>query len=604
VPDIPKLLLTIVLTIFCSIQAQQSVAGPFIRVIEDGGMWWFEDGQGQRFFSLGVNCVGGCFGHTEDSAMEASRKQRIVTHLIDHGFNTAASWSSPSVWDQFYFSDQIYTGFREERDDAFDDFLWKERFEPCIRDEVKPFLGKDNFIGYFVDNEPRWNAPEIFKFYVGLPRERPGSKAFVSFIESFYQGDINRLNKEWGASYQGFGNIPSSSPVRSYSVVMERGFLRAWRNEVATTYYGRYTALLRSLDPHHLILGVRYRGTPEMDLFRALSPYFDVNSINEYNRYGNLKPEFEALYKVSGKPLMITEFSFSGFPEPGHRSMLNIDVYSQENRGIGYRKYVLEAARAPFMVGMHWFFWMDYPKQDEAEGGFLPDENVGLVTCDESRTYEELAAWIKRTNREVHVVHGTAQVKEHPKIELPKTSLREFTPKLDGDLSDWPGETALKPSTTMSLRDDPVLNHTYFISYDADSLYVAGDVSDSHLENPGGEWFWTGDALFLHLSPEEPDGINASRDITFIIYPVGNGPSKNEPLAVRWCGHDQSMVIPAIIAKHSKTGGIGIEARIPWTWLENFGPRHPSPRKMKLGYQNANEICQAYWTGIVFLQAQ
>jgi len=117
VPDIPKLLLTIVLTIFCSIQAQQSVAGPFIRVIEDGGIWWFEDGQGQRFFSLGVNCVGGCFGHTEDSAMEASRRQRIVTHLIDHGFNTAAS--TPSVWDQFYHSDQIYTGFKEDRDDVF-----------------------------------------------------------------------------------------------------------------------------------------------------------------------------------------------------------------------------------------------------------------------------------------------------------------------------------------------------------------------------------------------------------------------------------------------------------------------------------------------------
>jgi len=112
-----KSLFTMAIAVLCSIQAQPSAAGPFIRVIEDGGIWWFEAGQGQRFFSLGVNCVGGCFGHTEDSAMEASRRQRIVTHLIDHGFNTAAS--SPSVWDQFYHSDQIYTGFKEDRDDVF-----------------------------------------------------------------------------------------------------------------------------------------------------------------------------------------------------------------------------------------------------------------------------------------------------------------------------------------------------------------------------------------------------------------------------------------------------------------------------------------------------
>jgi len=112
-----RVVLTLTISLSCLVEGKQTEPGSFIRVIEDGGIWWFEAGQGQRFFSLGVNCVGGCFGHTEDSAMEASRRQRIVTHLIDHGFNTAAS--SPSVWDQFYHSDQIYTGFKEDRDDVF-----------------------------------------------------------------------------------------------------------------------------------------------------------------------------------------------------------------------------------------------------------------------------------------------------------------------------------------------------------------------------------------------------------------------------------------------------------------------------------------------------
>ncbi len=335
----------IMLTLLSSIHTQGVEAASFIRVVEDEGIWWFEDGRGQRFFSLGVNCIGGCFGHAEESPMEDSRKRWIVGRLMEQGFNTAASWSSPSLWDHFYVSDQIYTGFREEQDDVFDDSLWKGRLEPCIREEVKPFFGKTNFIGYFIDNEPKWNAANTFNLYLGLPAQRAGSRAFIAFLESYYEGSIAKLNGEWGRSYRAFGDIPSSFCPTAFPSAMEKGVLRAWRNEVAKTYCSRYVALLRSLDPDHLIMGVRYRGIPDLDLFKSLSPYFDVNSVNDYNRYGNLKPDFETLYKASGKPLMITEFSFSGFPESGHRSMLFVDVYSQENRGVGYEKSVLGAAR-------------------------------------------------------------------------------------------------------------------------------------------------------------------------------------------------------------------------------------------------------------------
>ena len=34
-------------------------AQAYIRVVQDDGVWWFQDGTGRRFFSLGVNCVGG-----------------------------------------------------------------------------------------------------------------------------------------------------------------------------------------------------------------------------------------------------------------------------------------------------------------------------------------------------------------------------------------------------------------------------------------------------------------------------------------------------------------------------------------------------------------
>ena len=150
---------------------------------------------------------------------------------------------------------------------------------------------------------------------------------------------------------------------------MQGGMVEAWRTKVMATYYQRYAAMVRALDPDHLILGIRYKGVPELALFTALSPFFDVNSINDYTRSGHLKPVYATLYKATGKPLMITEFAFSGFPSPGQRSALRVAVGSQATRGLGYQTYVRQAARAPFMVGMHWFMWSDYA-QAAPRGGY------------------------------------------------------------------------------------------------------------------------------------------------------------------------------------------------------------------------------------------
>jgi hypothetical protein len=160
---------------------------------------------------------------------------------------------------------------------------------------------------------------------------------------------------------------------------------------------------------------------------------------------------------------MITEFSFSGFPHPGHKSSLFVDVYTQENRGVGYRKYALQAARAPFMVGMHWFMWMDYAKQDPVIHGFPPDENVGLVSHDETETYEELGRWVRDTNAEINATHQGARQVAPPQQRLQRRALTWFTPTVDGKVSEWPKELAIKPSVVTALADDVKVDHTYFV---------------------------------------------------------------------------------------------------------------------------------------------
>ena len=244
--------------------------------------------------------------------MLPARRQWIVALLHDWGFNTAGCWSSPSVWPDFAVAEQLYVDVRPQAQDVFDAAFWQGPFADHLREEVKPFRGQPNVLGYFLDNEPAWNAPHLFAFYLGLGQHTPGSRALLAYLHTYYRGRISLLNHAWGTAYRSFTQIPGTRPSPRSWRRMPRGMVQAWRTKVVATYYQRYAAMVRALDPEHLILGIRYKGVPALALFTALSPSFDVNSINDYTRSGHFKPVYATLYKATGKPLMITEFAFSG----------------------------------------------------------------------------------------------------------------------------------------------------------------------------------------------------------------------------------------------------------------------------------------------------
>lgn len=579
-------------------------AQAYIRVVQDNGVWWFQDGAGHRFFSLGVNCIGGCYGHAEATPMLPSRRQWIVSLLRDWGFNTSGSWSSPSVWPDFYVAEQIYPLFSPDAHDVFDNAFWQGPYAEHLRGEIRPFRGMQNFIGYFLDNEPTWNAQCVFAFYKRLGKRAPGSRAFIAYLKKYYRGQIRALNHDWGTSYRSFAHIPGTRPLKRYSRRMQHGIVQAWCIQVMTTYYRRYAAMVRVLDPDHLILGIRYKGVPDMVLFTALSPFFDVNSINDYNRYGHLKPSYTTLYRATGKPLMITEFSFSGFPSPGQPSALFVEVYSQANRGIGYHKYVGQVARAPFMVGMHWFMWSDYAEAPAGSDPYPPDVNVGLVTAGEATVYEELGHWIRRTNAEVEVTHQAGREGPPPEPQPQHRPLPRFVPTVDGEVSEWPRVLAITPTAVTALDDEVQPDQTYFFSWDGQHIYLAGDIATTRQEHPPLEqaWPWERDYLAIQLSPVQPP--KPDRDVApvLFIYPRADGPDTRQPSTARWTRSDGYRPIPLRVVQRRSTGGFTLEARIPGAALWGFTGKPGASWRVTLRYQNVTEIYQTSWQGIVTLQ--
>jgi hypothetical protein len=87
-------LLLVALSLLAGIAEAQSTpakAHEYIRVVEEDGVWWFQDGSGHRFSSVGVNCVGDCYGHAEETPINPSRKAWIISALRSWGFNTVGS---------------------------------------------------------------------------------------------------------------------------------------------------------------------------------------------------------------------------------------------------------------------------------------------------------------------------------------------------------------------------------------------------------------------------------------------------------------------------------------------------------------------------------
>ena len=114
---------------------------------------------------------------------------------------------------------------------------------------------------------------------------------------------------------------------------------------------------------------------------------------------------FDGLRKLSGKPVLVTEFFFAAaenrsgnlnetarnvHAKPGHL----MTVGTQTERTWGAGNALLSFARFPNVVGAHWFQYRDEPLGGREDG---EDYNMGLIDTS-NRPYEELTQDFRKLN--------------------------------------------------------------------------------------------------------------------------------------------------------------------------------------------------------------
>lgn len=403
----------------------------FVRIIQENGICWFARGD-QKFLSLGVNCVLPADGseppdgrrynalpsHQNDIATWASN---AVQRLQQWNFTTVAGWSHDYLYENtpMYHTRVLWLGPWGHGDRRLLDVFapdYAEGLDREARKTVAPHADNEYLIGYFANNELPWygergwpTSPDISLItrYMHLPTHAPGKQRLMQFFRDYYTNDFNAFAAEWKTGAEDFDDLQGRQYILSAAPVTAKA-VAAWAGIVAEQYFQLCAETIRRHDPNHLFLGVRFAGRAQQSVIAACGKYADVISVNHYSKSGEPDlPLLHAIATLTGKPLLITEFSWRA--QENRSGCLNehgadVTVATQQDRADAFANFAVKILEQPFILGYDWFQLFDQPPAGRFDG---ENSNYGLLDIHD-QPYEELLAVISDINARADGIHAHA----------------------------------------------------------------------------------------------------------------------------------------------------------------------------------------------------
>ena len=354
-------------------------------------------------------------------------------------------------------------------------FHWVDPFDPGMeraaietaKKLTAPYRDLPYLLGYYSDNEVGWWNSPIFEQYLLMGWENHTKQLLWRMICDRYDGSWDKLLVDWvpRAGTDDFESLKKAGARLKLrpggeGIHLVDKFLRA----VVTRYYELMFKAIHTVHPGALYLGDRLPLYYHQDAVLAMGDNIDVISTN-YNIIvgdGWVAPFFfDGLRKLSGKPVLISEFFFAAQEnrsgnnnetvnnangtKPKH--LMTVDTQIQRAWGAG--NALLNFARFPNVVGTHWFQYCDEPLGGREGDG--EDYNMGLIDT-ANRPYEELTESFKRLNATLETVHkssarpvaatsGSEDGKMTPEVRVPHAqSPIDVT---DQSLIEWDKEKTL-----------------------------------------------------------------------------------------------------------------------------------------------------------------
>ena len=301
----------------------------------------------QRLASWGMNTI----GFMSDNGMAAQQRTPYVGGIWIRG--TRRISGSEGYWGQFH--------------DVFD-----ADFEKIVREciEAQKFGANDPWcIGFYIDNEMSWGkAGSLSIATLKCPADQPAKIAFINDLKAKYK-NISALNNVWGTKYDSWNTMLQSTETPDETKAQED--LYAFYDKLARKYFKTIHDELARVAPHQNYMGCRLAWAQNDITLRAAAEYCDIISFNKYE----YTIEYVGLPEGVDCPIIIGEFHFGALDRGMfHRGVIWADT--QEERGEFYKDYIQGALRNEFIVGAHWFQYLDEPITGRGDG---ENYNVGLI---------------------------------------------------------------------------------------------------------------------------------------------------------------------------------------------------------------------------------
>lgn len=319
-----------------------------------------------------------------------------VQRMKHWGFTSFGNWVDPAFYDiektPYFANGWIIGNYKTlsgEKNhwglmpDPFDS-VFAERAEATISLIAKDVKASPWCVGIFIDNEKSWGAREgsvparyglILDALSKNAQESPAKNAFSQKLQSKYS-NINALNKAWNTQIKNWAVFNTGVEFNEFSE-QQVADLSMLLEELGKQYFEVVHGTLGRFLPNHLYMGARMAnwGMPD-EVIKASIKYSDVLSFNIYED-SMQETQWKFLEKVD-LPVVIGEFHFGTATDAGMFNPGIVHAANQKDRAHRYRVYMDSILDKPYMVGAHWFQYVDEPVSGRALDG--ENANIGFVT--------------------------------------------------------------------------------------------------------------------------------------------------------------------------------------------------------------------------------
>jgi hypothetical protein len=401
----------------------------YFATAREGDRWWLVDPEGKPFYDIGTDHITyrghPCekLGYPPFSRTTAARygseeawARTATDRLKSWNFNVVAAGHAPSVRHRglahILFA-SFGSGFAR-REWICEPIHWTgfpnvfspdwPRYCRVVARRMAAESRDDPWcLGTFLDNELEWYGKrgQLVDEVFGRGADHTAKRALLDWLKQRY-GGLAGLNAALGTRFGDETAFLAGTTVPQGPKLAEvrSEFLKV----IAERYFSVACAALRAADPQHLVLGCRFAGQAPEEIIPLAGRYNDVFTINIYpwidlgtGKVRDAAARLARYYQLAGKPMIITEWSFpaldAGLP-CRHGAGMRVDTQAQKARC--YQLFAELLADLPFMVGYHYFEYLDEPAEG-ISSTFPEDSNYGLVNI-KDEPYPELTALATTVN--------------------------------------------------------------------------------------------------------------------------------------------------------------------------------------------------------------